>query len=144
MLRHNSCIPGQPVPIYLSTHISNSFLGRFTRKTTIGCRDPNQGVFLTSLNKLAILMQNHLIKSSRESPMLLPIHQDTRYVSRRINTCRENSLNIKFKVKHPWRMPIVIPKMNFATITNLYLKKPITAPWVLELGCNSRNNSGVF
>ena len=100
MLRHKSCIPDQPVPIYLSTHISNSFLGRFTRKTTIGCRDPNQGVFLTSLNKLAILMQNHLIKSSRESPMLLPIHQDTRYVSRRINTCRENSLNIKFKVKH--------------------------------------------
>lgn len=128
MLRHNSCIPDQPVPIYLSTHISNSFLGRFTRKTTIGCRDPNQGVFLTSLNKLAILMQNLLIKSSRESPMLLPIHQDTRYLSRRITTCRENSLNIKFKVKHPLRMPIVIPKMNFATITNLYLKKPITAP----------------
>lgn len=60
--------------------------------------------------------------------MLLPIHQDTRYLSRRITTCRENSLNIKFKVKHPLRMPIVIPKMNFATITDPYLKKPITTP----------------
>ena len=101
MLRHNSCLPGQPVPIYLSTHISNSFLGRFTRKTTIGCRDPNQGVFLTSLNKLAILMQNHLIKSSRDSPMLLPIHQDTRYLSRRITTCHEIAWTSNLKLSTP-------------------------------------------